>query len=77
MPDLALHLMRSLIAPATSSIGTSGSAMLVEQVDAIGLEAPEATFRCGLDVLGPAVGAAAAPARLRVDVEAELVAMTT
>ncbi len=47
-------------------------AMLVEQVDAVGLQALERSLRHRLDALGTAVGAAPARARLQVDVEAEL-----
>lgn len=46
--------------------------MLIENVDAIGLQTLQAGIGHRLDMLGPAVGAATAIARLKVDVEAEL-----
>ena len=46
--------------------------VLVEKVDAVGFQALEARLRDAFDVLGPAVGAAAARAGLKIDVEAEL-----
>lgn len=46
--------------------------VLVEQVDAVRLQALERRLRHSLDVLRAAVGAAAASAGLEVDAEAEL-----
>ena len=46
--------------------------MLVKEVDAVGLQPLEARLGDALDVLGPAVGAAAARTGLKIDVKAEL-----
>ena len=59
--------MRSLIAPATSSIGTLGiDPVLVVEIDAVGPEALERALDHLLDVLGSAVETA------RFEVETEL-----
>src|SRR5690349_8245231 len=45
--------------------------MLVEQIDAISLQALKHSIRCGLDLRGSAVHSAAALSRLQVDIPAE------
>src|SRR5215211_8767456 len=72
MPDLA---RRDQLADRTGGVLDRHQwvdAVLVEDVDPVGPQPPEAGIGDGLYVLGPAVGASAALAGLKIDVEAEL-----